>query len=297
MLNDFFRGAQYMGRGAQIIRQPGLRKFVLLPLAINSLLFIGMFWLASHYFGQLMDNLLPDWLNFAIVQFVLWVFFGATLLIAFAYTFSLLANFLAAPFNSLLAERVEQHLTGQLREDDANWGHLLRSLPTVMASELHKLGYLLLWMVPLIMLTLIPGLNLLSSLAWLGFGAWLLALEYADYPMGNHQHSFRQVRTRLREERALALGFGSMVTLLASIPLVNLVAMPVSVAGATAMWVDELSRGVRGPGSGHGDNDGGGSGGGGSGMPRTTTQTTAQATTDNRAIARSGGRGELQERS
>jgi len=289
MLNDFFRGAQYLGRGAQIVRQPGLRKFVLLPLAINSLLFIGMFWLAAHYFGRLLDNLLPDWLNFAVVQIVLWVFFGTTLLIAFAYTFSLLANFIAAPFNSLLAERVEQYLTGQLREEDGNWGHLLRSLPTVMASELHKLGYLLLWMVPLILLTLIPGLNLISSLAWLGFGAWLLALEYADYPMGNHEYSFRQVRARLREDRALALGFGGMVTLLASIPLVNLVAMPVSVAGATALWVDELSRGGRGPAGTAGGGGGQGNGQGSGGVPQARAG-------DNRSIARSGGRGELQDR-
>lgn len=242
MLNDFFRGAQYLGQGAQIVRQPGLRRFVILPLMVNTLLFFGMFWLAASYFSELMDNLLPDWLNFAIIQFVLWVLFGATLLIAFAYTFTLLANLIAAPFNSLLAEKVEQYLTGTLREGDDDWGHLIRSLPKLMASELHKLAYLLVWMVPLIILTLIPGLNLISSVAWLVFGAWLLSLEYLDYPMGNHEYTFPQIRQRMRKDRGLAMGFGGMVTLLTAIPLVNIVAMPVSVAGATAMWVKELSQ-------------------------------------------------------
>jgi CysZ protein len=241
MLSDFMRGAHYLGQGAAIVRQPGLRKFVIFPIIVNTLIFIGMFWAASHYFSQWMDNLLPDWLNFAILQFILWLIFGATLLFAFAYTFALLANFIAAPFNSLLAEKVEQYLTGTLREGD-DWGHLLRSIPKVMASELHKLIYLIAWMIPLFILLLIPALNLVSPFVWFVFGAWMYSLEYADYPMGNHNYYFRQVRQRMRQDRPLALGFGSMISLLATIPVVNIVVMPVAVAGATAMWVKELSR-------------------------------------------------------
>ena len=47
-------------------------------------------------------------------------------------------------------------------------------------------------------------------------------------------------RRRLRKRRLLSLGFGGSSLLMTMIPLVNFLAMPVSVAGATAMWVHEL---------------------------------------------------------
>ncbi|TNF00018.1 MAG: sulfate transporter CysZ, partial [Gammaproteobacteria bacterium] len=39
---NFFRGLGYLGEGFRLIRQPGLRLFVLIPLVINIVLF-GLF--------------------------------------------------------------------------------------------------------------------------------------------------------------------------------------------------------------------------------------------------------------
>ena len=51
---------------------------------------------------------------------------------------------------------------------------------------------------------------------------------------------FAEQRKRLRPRRLLALGFGGASLLLTMIPVVNFIAMPASVAGATALWVREL---------------------------------------------------------
>jgi CysZ protein len=72
----------------------------------------------------------------------------------------------------------------------------------------------------------------------------MLSLEYADYPMGNHNLHFRAERSILRQQRPLALGFGAAVSVMTTIPIVNFLAMPVAVAGATAMWVDRLQEKV-----------------------------------------------------
>ena len=157
------------------------------------------------------------------------------------YTFTLLANFFGAPFNSLLAEKVEHHLRGSLEESNESFAHVIQSIPKTLASEFHKLIYMVLWMVPLLILSLIPLLNLAAPVVWFLFGAWMLALEYLDYPMGNQGYRFKEVRTFLRSRRGLALGFGGGVTLMTAIPLVNLIAMPVAVAAATSIWVDTLS--------------------------------------------------------
>ena len=52
MLNgNFFRGLGYLGEGFGLIRQPGLRLFVIIPLLINILLFGLLFF----YLGELFD--------------------------------------------------------------------------------------------------------------------------------------------------------------------------------------------------------------------------------------------------
>ena len=70
-------------------------------------------------------------------------------------------------------------------------------------------------------------------------GVPLLALEYADYPLGNRGLSFRDQRQLLRQHWPLTLGFGGMVLVLTLIPLLNFLAMPAAVIGATLMWTQE----------------------------------------------------------
>ena len=72
------------------------------------------------------------------------------------------------------------------------------------------------------------------------FGAWMLAIEYVDCPLGNHGQPYPAVRMKLRPKRRLALGFGGTVMALTMIPVVNFIAMPVGVAAATALYLDEL---------------------------------------------------------
>jgi CysZ protein len=96
-------------------------------------------------------------------------------------------------------------------------------------------------MIPLLLLLVIPGVNLFAPLAWALFGAWMLAIEYADYPMGNHDYYFAQEKALLAKHRPLALGFGGVLLVMTLVPVLNFLAMPVGVAGATALWVERLA--------------------------------------------------------
>jgi CysZ protein len=155
-------------------------------------------------------------------------------LIAAFYTFTIIANFISSPFNSLLAARVELLLTPEGAQPPESQFSILESL----AHEVKKIIFLLGWSVPLAALFFIPGLNLLAPFAWLLFSAWMLALEYGDYPLGNHGIPFREQRRLLRGQGLLNLGFGAATLLATSIPIVNLFAIPAAVAGATALWVE-----------------------------------------------------------
>lgn len=89
-------------------------------------------------------------------------------------------------------------------------------------------------------LFLIPGVNLGAPVIWFIFSAWMLSLEYGDYPMGNHDISFAEQKKRVAKKRFLNLGFGGAVSVATMTPILNFLVMPAAVAGATAMWVENL---------------------------------------------------------
>ncbi len=231
-------GARYLLRGFKLVLRPGLRRFVLIPLAINTLIFSLLGWLGASQFQTLMDWLLPQssWLDF--LRWLLWPLFALAMALVVFYTFTVVANLIAAPFNGMLAERVEQLLAGEAPTGDS--GGLLKDLLPALLSELRKLGYFMLRAVPLLVLFLIPVINVAAPFLWLAFSAWFLALEYADYPMANNGLSFPQQHERLKGIRLIALGFGGGVTVLMMIPLLNFLAMPAAVAGATVLWHEQF---------------------------------------------------------
>lgn len=241
MLGDLFLGPRYLLRGFRLIGHPQLRRYFLWPLCINIIVFTGLIWLAANQYETLIDWLLPaahGWWT-ELTRKLLWLMFALTVGVLLFFGFSLVANVVAAPFNGLLAERVEQLLGAtkvQGIDHSTGWW---RTVWHTVANELKKLRYFLVVVVIVFALTFVPVINLAAPLLWGLVGSWLLALEYLAYPMENHAFSFIEVRQAAREKRLLTLGFGIATMVATLIPLINLVVMPASVAGATAMWCDK----------------------------------------------------------
>jgi CysZ protein len=237
-MKDLFTGPAYLLEGVRVLRKPGLRRFVVAPLLVNVLLFGGLIGLAygwvdnsSHY----LIARLPDWLQW-LSYLVIPVFVLVSLVVIF-YGFSIVANLIAAPFNGLLAEAVEAHLTGQQPQGD--WRQLLGDIVPSILSELRKLLYFALRALPLLLLLMVPLVNVAASVLWVLFSAWMMTVQYVDFPMSNHRLFFGEQRARLRRRPLLAWSFGGLVMLLTRVPVVNFVVMPAAVAGATVLWVRE----------------------------------------------------------
>lgn len=239
MISNPVTGAGYFFRGLSLINKPGVRRFVIMPLLINILIFAGLIWLSADQFGSFIDwftPTLPEWLLW--LTWLLWLVFGLMAFIVLFFGFTLLANLVGAPFNSYLAAAVEKHLTGQPIPDSGK--SIGQDIVEGVLGELKKILYYLLWAIPLFIISFIPGINLLSPLLWAVFGAWMLSLEYTDYPLGNHGLTFPTIRQKIREQRMLSLGYGGAVMLATLIPLFNFLVMPVAVAGATALRVEQI---------------------------------------------------------
>ena len=233
-------GPDYLREGLKLVLSPGLRLFVLLPLAINLILFVALIGFAVDQFSGWLASLmgsLPSWLSF--LDFLLWPLFVILLLLMVFFTFTLLANIIAAPFNGFLAEKVEVVVRGEDTFPPFSWNELLAMVPRTLKRELRKLSYFLPRAIGLLILSLIPGLNLIATPLWLLFGVWMMAVQYIDYPCDNNKVSWDDMLAWLRAKRWQSLGFGGITYVALLIPFVNILMMPAAVAGATLFWARE----------------------------------------------------------
>jgi CysZ protein len=160
-------GPGYLFQGLKLLNHPRIRWFVIGPLLINIILFIGLTALAVEQFGTLLSWLtekIPEWLSF--VAWLFWILFGGFLLLVYGYSFAILGNILASPFYGPLAERVEEVLTGNNRSPTKTGKQLLALAGRSVKREFIKLGYFLPRIIGVLLLTLtlsfIPVLNLLG---------------------------------------------------------------------------------------------------------------------------------------
>ncbi len=239
----FLAGLSHMRRGFGLIVQPRVRRFVIIPLTIN----IGIFALALWSLVSALDTFMarylvgwPEWLHS-----VLWLIGAAAASLLVFLSFSIVANIVASPFNGLLAGAVEAHLNGTQSTAATSPTNVVREITRGMLGESRKLIYIAIRTLLLLgvsaLLTFIPVVNLALPWLWFFFGAWMLTLEYLDCPLTNHGQLFPIVLHKMREHRAMALGFGSSMTVMTLIPGLNFIAMPVGVAGATSMYCAHLA--------------------------------------------------------
>ena len=132
-------GAAYLVAGLRMITRPGLRRYLLVPLTVNILIFSLVAWIGWTQFEALLDWMLPEssWLSF--LRWLLWPLFAVAVLLVTFYAFTIIANLIAAPFNGLLAAKVETMVTGR-RPEEAQASFAATILPSLL-SELRKLGY------------------------------------------------------------------------------------------------------------------------------------------------------------
>jgi CysZ protein len=231
------QGFQYFLAGFNLIHTKGLKRFVLIPLLINVLLFGSSLFFIYDWLTQgfaYLNDLLPTWLSW--LEWLLWPIAIFTILFSYTSLFSIITNFIAAPFNGLLSEKVELHLTGKAINDDKILD-TVKDVPRMIAREGTKLAYylpkaigffLLLWFLPVF-----------GQVLWVLFTCWMFAVQYQDFAFDNHKIHFRETRKQLKQNQGLSYGFGFAVLIFTTIPLLNLLVMPVAVCGATKLWVEQ----------------------------------------------------------
>ncbi|WAJ71352.1 sulfate transporter CysZ [Catenovulum adriaticum] len=227
--------------GFSLINQKGIRRFVYIPILINFVLFSITFWWLLGQTSAISNwvmNWLPEWLSWLtalILPFMIVGFF-----VLFIFLFTSLANFIAAPFHGLLASKVEKMLAPALAKKADVEFKLSAEISRTLKREWQKLAYYIPRAIGYFVLFLILPVG--GQIIWFLFIAWMMAIQYCDYPFDNHQVSFSQMREQLWRKKSATFGFGIIVSLFSMIPIINLIVMPVAVCGATKLWVERLHK-------------------------------------------------------
>nr|WP_305910163.1 sulfate transporter CysZ [Methylomarinum sp. Ch1-1]MDP4520006.1 sulfate transporter CysZ [Methylomarinum sp. Ch1-1] len=217
-INCLFKGFTFLPRKE-------LRKYLLMPLLINIVLYSAVLVLGYYYLSDLIDHFIPGWLSW--LEWLLWPLFFVSFLITGFFTFTVLANLIAAPFYNRLSAKTVELLSGQA--SDAVEPPLMK----VMSAELKRAGYMVSRMIPLLILFIIPVVNVIAPIVWALFGAWSMALEFMAYPLENRGLLFAEQKQMLKDVGVAGLSFGGLTVMGLSVPLFNLIVSPAAVIGAT----------------------------------------------------------------
>jgi CysZ protein len=244
--NNPVSGFSYLLKAITLASKPGIKRFVLIPLLINILVFVIALAVGMHYFSIFMTDMLDfsglwEWVQnlLSFIKPLLWVVFFSAYLMLIFFGFSILANIIAAPFNSLLAEATEKYLSGNVLNENTNMMQLLKDMIPLILMEVKKIIYFVIRAIPLLILFVIPFTAPIAPILWFLFSAWMMSLQYMDYPMGNHQIDFNTQQKVQKQKRFFSLGYGTGVLIATMIPVINFLIIPLAVISATQIWVDK----------------------------------------------------------
>ena len=219
--NGFIAGAGYLFQGFSLLGRRGIKRYVVIPLLLNIILFAALLVVNYHEIHILVayvNKHLPWWLHW--LDWLIYPLLLSVVLIIISYSFSMFANLIAAPFNGFLSEKVEKIIIGNT-PDSASAAFSMADAPRVVLRQLRFIGYYLPRALLMLLLFFIPFIHIFFVVLWFIFNAWMMVLQYADYPMDNHRVPFHDMRRVLAENRALSLGFGAAVMACTIIPFIN----------------------------------------------------------------------------
>lgn len=251
----FLQGLAYPRRAFRLIVGNGsLLRYAVLPFLINLVVFSLAIAAFVIWFGDLWQ-LASAWTEIARPEAWYWVpiywllalvrWLIAALLIVVAvlilwFSFTLVGNIIASPFNELLSAETERLLGADGAAGGAGgWRAMLGEMGRALSDETRKMAFFILVQAALLPLNLVPlaGTFLYAALS-LGFGALFVALEFTDYPMARRRIPFAGRRRTVWRHRAVMSGFGGSLFLTFLIPGLNLLLLPLGVVGGTLLYLD-----------------------------------------------------------
>ncbi len=235
-------GALYIFKGANIVRKNrSLWKYAAAPFIIS----LGLMCAGYFFLYHMFTLIAPEYFSgsawyFQILYYLLIVVVAVATFVGFFFLFIIVATTIAAPFNDLLSEKIEQVEKGVILDQKFSVFQLIKDIGRGLGHTFKILGiYVASQVIGLLFLFTIPLFGqLLYTVITLGATAFILSMEFTSYSMDRRRMAFGEKKSFFFSNLRTMLSFGVVAAFIASIPIVNFLSIPAAVAGGTLLFMD-----------------------------------------------------------
>lgn len=238
----FARGFSYPLRAVKFFRhKPGLLRYLAIPFFINLLVFTVTVYFGFDLFQGMLEAYAPGtevWYGILLYYLAWTVALLLTTVVVF-FSFTVIGNLIASPFNELLSEQTEVLISGEQDEESFSLRRFWKESRYAIVVELKKMTVFVICMVLLFSLNFIPVIGPLAyAVLAPAFTLFFLAVEYMAFVLMRKQLSFTEQRRYIFKHPILMLGYACGVFCMLAIPFVQFFCIPLAVVGATLLWCD-----------------------------------------------------------
>jgi CysZ protein len=251
-------GATYPFRALiMFFKKPELFPYLIIPIIINFLvgiiLYISLLLFGFDLIKEVIEiltiqidkviNDLPTWLGFldylaVILGWILKLFLSVALLIVNGFLMLQFGVILGAPWYGKLSEKLEEIKRGKVTNIEVG---IFRDISRAILYEIKKLLLGIVVGIALFFINFVPIIGtLITSIGGIALTATILCLDFFDSVLERRRFSFKD-KLRIVFSSLPASGSFSLIALaLISIPLLNLITIPICVASGTLFICDRV---------------------------------------------------------
>jgi CysZ protein len=258
MIGGLISGGTYPLRALKLfLSKPALLSYMIFPLLLNIVLGVGLYlgifmpswqWINSELGGfsaflTQWVTTLPSWLGFLDevgvgIGWILRAILSVGLFLIIGLLFAQFGTLLGAPWYGKLSERIEQIQTNQLEVVEVGF---FQDVLRALRFELNKVLLLITVGGTCLLLNALPGLgSAIASVGGVALAATLVCLDFLDAPLERRRLTFRRKLGLIYRNIPATASFGLTSLFLVSIPLLNLLTVPICIAAGTLFFCDRL---------------------------------------------------------
>lgn len=230
VFSGFFSGISAYKQAFRILFSRRFSWFLLFPLLLLMLFFIGGEWLISVWGGDLagiVQTRISDWI--AGIPWLSWmnqavgVMIQILLRIAWFFLFVTVGGYiviiLMSPVYSWLSERTETHLTG--RQYPFSFRQLLREIFRGILIALRNMVFQLLITFFLFFCSFIPLIGWFSPIVLLGGSAYFYGFSFIDYAIERKRFNIKESVRYMNKNVGMVMGIGMIFAFLLMLPWIG----------------------------------------------------------------------------
>lgn len=251
-------GASYPFRALGVLKKnPRLWGYLITPIVVNIFLGITLYagllffgwqivqdWIVnlSQWVDDLIVNL-PAWLSLLDyfitgLGFLLNILLVIILFVVTGFIFVQFGTLLGAPWYGQLSEQLEKIRIGKVETVEVG---IIRDLWRAILFELKKLTLMIIIGFPLLLFNLFPGMGtLIATVGGVILTSIIVCLDFIDAPLERRRLHFRRKLSIIFNSLPASAGFSLVCLGLVSIPLLNLITIPICVASGTLFFCDRI---------------------------------------------------------